>query len=111
MFVLYNQTHMHIFIYISLSLPKKTGCVTRSPFKQGIIGFYSEFCFCHTKFKEPSLSFNLPVTGWRVVGFIPFPRVLVQCEMQLRSTSEVERSGIIIIILHYDFPNFTDIID
>ena len=24
----------------------------------------------------------LPIAGWRIIGFIPFPRVLVQCEMQ-----------------------------
>ena len=24
----------------------------------------------------------LPIAGWRIIGFIPFPRVLVLCEMQ-----------------------------
>ena len=32
--------------------------------------------------KEPSLSYYLPIAGGRMIGFIPFPRVLVLCEMQ-----------------------------
>ena len=32
--------------------------------------------------EEPSLSYNLPIAGGRIIGFIPFPRVLVLCEMQ-----------------------------
>ena len=31
---------------------------------------------------EPSLSYYLPIDGGRIIGFIPFPRVLVLCEMQ-----------------------------
>ena len=34
-----------------------------------------------TKAEEPSLSYYLPIAGGRIIGFIPFPRVLVQCEM------------------------------
>ena len=36
-----------------------------------------------TKAVEPSLPYYLPIAGGRIIGFIPFPRVLVQCEMQL----------------------------
>ena len=32
--------------------------------------------------EEPSLSYYLPIAGGRIIGFIPFPRVLVVCEMQ-----------------------------
>ena len=39
----------------------------------------SEFSF---KAEEPSLSYYLPIAGGRIIGFIPFPRVLVLCEMQ-----------------------------
>ena len=35
-----------------------------------------------TKAEEPSLPYYLPITGERIIGFIPFPRVLVLCEMQ-----------------------------
>ena len=31
--------------------------------------------------EEPSLSYYLPIAGGRIIGFIPFPRVLVLCEM------------------------------
>ena len=50
----------------------------------------SEFSFsytsCLTKAEEPSLPYCLPVAGGRIIGFIPFPRVLVLCEMQLVSS-------------------------
>ena len=32
--------------------------------------------------EEPSLSYYLPIAGGRIIGFIPFPRVLVLSEMQ-----------------------------
>ena len=31
--------------------------------------------------EEPSLPFYLPIAGGRIIGFIPFPKVLVLCEM------------------------------
>ena len=37
---------------------------------------------CFNKAEEPSLSYYLTIAGGRIIGFIPFPRVLVQCEMQ-----------------------------
>ena len=62
---------------------------TRSNFKQKLTGLNSEFSFsytsCHTKVKEPSLLYYLLIAGGRIVGFIPFPRVLAQCEMQTAS--------------------------
>ena len=55
-------------------------------FKQSLTGLYSEFSFsqasCLTKAEEPSLPYYLPIAGGRIIGFIPFPRVLVLCEMQ-----------------------------
>ena len=32
--------------------------------------------------EELSLSYYLPIAGGRIIGFIPFLRVLVLCEMQ-----------------------------
>ena len=32
--------------------------------------------------EEPSLSYYLPIAGGRIIGLIPFPRVLVLCEIQ-----------------------------
>ena len=64
----------------------RVGYDTRSIFKQSLTGLNSELSFsltsCLTKVEEPSLSFYLPIAGGRIIGFIPFPRVLVLCEMQ-----------------------------
>ena len=63
------------------------GYGTRSIFKRSLTGFNSEFSFsqtsCLTKAEETSLSYYLPIAGGRIIGFIPFPRVLELYEMQL----------------------------
>ena len=55
-------------------------------FKRSLTGLNSEFSFsytsCLTKAEEPNLSYYLPIAGGGIFGFIPFPRVLVLCEMQ-----------------------------
>ena len=75
--------------YIWSYLPNpsaRAGYDTRSVFKQSLTGLNSEFSFsstnCPTKAEEPSLPYYLPIAGGRIIGFIPFPRVLVLCEMQ-----------------------------
>ena len=64
----------------------RAGYDTRSIFKRGLTGLNSEYSFsetcCFTKAEELSLPYYLPIAGGRIVGFIPFPRVLVLCEMQ-----------------------------
>ena len=54
-------------------------------FKRSLTGLNSQFSFsktsCLTKAEEPSLPYYLPIAGRRIIGFIPFPRVLVLCEM------------------------------
>ena len=64
----------------------RAGYDTRSIFKRSLTGLNSEFSFsstsCLTKAEEPSLPYYLPIAGGRIIGFIPFPRVLVLCEMQ-----------------------------
>ena len=64
----------------------RAGYDTRSIFKRSLAGFNSEFSFswtsCLTKAEEPSLPYYLPIAGGRIIGFIPFSRVLVLCEMQ-----------------------------
>ena len=46
----------------------------------------SEFSFsltsCLSKAEEPILPYYLSIAGGRIIGFIPFPRILVLCEMQ-----------------------------
>ena len=55
-------------------------------FKRSLTGLNSEFSFsetsCLTKAEEPSLPYYLPIAGGGIFGFIPFPTVLVLCEMQ-----------------------------
>ena len=55
-------------------------------FKQSLTGLNSEFSFsltsCLNKADHPSLSYYLPIAGGTIIGLIPFPRVLVLCEMQ-----------------------------
>ena len=40
---------------------------------------------CHTKVKEASLPYYLPMVGGGIVRFTPFPRLLTLCEMQTPS--------------------------
>ena len=44
----------------------------------------SEFSF--SKAEEPSLPYYLSIAGGKIIGFIPFPRLLVLCEMQSASS-------------------------
>ena len=85
--------------------------------KRSLTGLNSEFSFsktcCLTKAEEPSLSYYLRIAGGRIIGFIPFPRVLVLCEMQSVSSRIWTRVAVSIscddnhyttgtsIILHY----------
>ena len=64
----------------------RAGYDTRSTFKRSLAGLNLEFSFytsCLTKAEKPNLSYYLPIAGGTIIGFIPFPRVLVLYEMQL----------------------------
>ena len=65
-------------------------CNTGSIFKWSLTGLNSEFSFsstgCRTKVKEFSLPYYLSIAGRRIIGFIPFSRVLSRCEMQTVSS-------------------------
>ena len=67
-----------------------SGCDTRSIFMRSLIGLNSEFSFSltswYTKVEESSLPYYLPIAGLRIIGFIPFPRVLTLWEMQTASS-------------------------
>ena len=73
-----------LFFFYGISIftnpSARAGYDTRSIFKQSLTGFNSEFSFsktsCLTKAEEPSLPYYLPIAGGRIIGFIPFPRVL-----------------------------------
>ena len=72
-------------ISIFSNLSARAGYNTRSICKRNLTGLHSEFSFsktnCLTKAEETSLPYYLPIAGRRIIGFIPFPRVLVICEM------------------------------
>ena len=74
------------YLLIFTNPSARAGYDTRLIFKLSLTGLNSEFSFsqtsCLTKAEEPSLSYYLPIAGGRIIGFIPFPRVLVRCEMQ-----------------------------
>ena len=74
--------------------------MTQGQFLSG--GVNSEFSFsqtnCLTKAEEPSLPYYLPIAGGRIFGFIPFPRVLVLCEMQSVSSRIWTRVAVFIFI-------------
>ena len=57
-----------------------------------VLSIHSSLCIIYlndttlTKAKEPSLPYYIPITGGRIIGFPPFPRVLVLHEMQSASS-------------------------
>ena len=59
----------------------RAGYDTRLIFKRSLTGLNSETS-CLTKAEEPSLPYYLLIAGGRIIGFIPFPKVLALCEMQ-----------------------------
>ena len=61
--------------------------------------------------EEPSLSYYLPIAGGRIIGFIPFPRVLVLCEMQSVSSRIWTRIAVFISYGDNDYTTGTSIHD
>ena len=82
---------------------------------RSLTGFNSEFSFsktsCLTKAEEPSLSYYLPIAEGRITGFIPFPGVLVQCEMQSVSSRFWTRVAVSISYDDNDYTTGTSNID
>ena len=77
-------------------------------FKRSLASLNSEFSFsltsCLIKAEEPNLPYNLPIDGGRIIGFIPFPRVLVLCEMQSVSSRIWTR---VAVSISYDDNHYT----
>ena len=77
-------------------------------FKRSLTGLNSEFSFsltsCLTKAQEISLPYYLPIAGGRIIRFIPFPRVLVLCEMQSASSRIWTR---VVLSISYDDNHYT----
>ena len=86
----------------------RAGFDTRSIFQRSLTGLKSEFSFsltsCLTQAEEISLSYYLPIAGGRIIGFIPFPKVLVLCEMQSVSSRIWTRDA---VSISYDDNHYT----
>ena len=86
----------------------RPGYDTRLIFKRSLTGLNSDFSFslssCLTKAEEYSLSYYLPIAGGRIIGFIPFPRVLVLCEMPYVSSRIWTR---VAVSISYDDNHYT----
>ena len=59
---------------------------------------------CLTKAEEPSLYNYVPIPGGRIIGFIPFPSVLVLCEIQSVSSRIWTRAA---VCISYDDNHYT----
>ena len=86
----------------------RAGYDTMSFFKWILTGLNSEYSFsltsCLTKAEELSLPYYLPIAGGRIIGFIPFVRVLVLCEMQSVSSRFWTR---VAVSISYDDNHYT----
>ena len=77
-----------IFVCITQTLHYEQDATQGQFFKWSTTGLTSVFLFqtgCHTKVKEPGLLYYLPIAEseeGEIVGFMPFPRLLVLCEME-----------------------------
>ena len=77
---IYIHTHTHTHTFCCILLMKD---VTQSKFLSNLNReFFFSLTSCHTKVKEPSLPYSILIARWRIVGFIPFPKILALCEMQ-----------------------------
>ena len=107
-----NSCHW-LLLTIFTNPSARVGFDTRSIFEQNLTGLNSEFSFtkelpspgvAFTKAEGPSLPYYLPIAGGRIIGFIPFPRVLVLCEMQSVSSRIWTR---VAVSISYDDNHYT----
>ena len=77
-------------------------------FKRCFTGLNSEFSFSQTswltKAEESSLPYYLPIAEGRIIGFIPFSRLLVLCEMQSVASTIWTR---VAVSISYDYNHCT----
>ena len=98
---------LHIVWYLSYHIyqPLRSGRIWH---KRSLTGLKSEFSFSSTSYltkaEEPSLPYYLPIAGGRIIGFIPFPRVLELCEMQSVSSRIWTR---VAVSISYDDNHYT----
>ena len=100
-----NQSRPGLETRVAVSISYDDNHYTTST---SITGLNSEFSFsltsCLTKAEEPSLPCYLPIPWGRIIGFIPFPRVLELCEMQSVSSRFWTR---VAVSISYDDNHYT----
>ena len=82
----------------------RAGYDTRSIFKRSLKVWNQSFPSPRLVAEEPSLPYYLPIAGGIIIGFIPFPRVLVLCEMPSVSSRIWTR---VLVSISYDDNNYT----
>ena len=93
-----NQEQL-IFIYVCIYLCRIFSLILfTQPLRSGRIRHKVNFVEKH------SLSYYLPIAGERIIRFIPFPRVLVLCEMQSFSSKIWTR---VTVSISYDDNHYT----
>ena len=86
--VMSNQRLKKCYLILFTNPSARAGYDTRSIFKA----------------EEPSLPYYLPIAGERIIGFIPFRKVLVLCEMQSVSSRIWTR---VAVSISYDNNDYT----
>ena len=77
-----GQIELNNVLIIFTNPSARAGYDTRSIFKRSLSGLNSEFFLLLTKAEEISQPYYLPIAGGGIIGFIPFPGVLVLSETQ-----------------------------
>ena len=72
-----------IILFLSyLPTPPLGQNMTQGQFLSGVLRFWIQSFPSPRLVASPRLPYYLPIAGGRIIGCIPFPRVLVLCEMQ-----------------------------
>ena len=103
------MVHKRNTLIILTNPSARAGYDTKSIFKRSLTGLNSEFfpslrLVASTKAEEPSLPYYLLIDGGRIIGFIPFPRVLVLCKIQPVSSRILTRDA---VSFSYDDNHYT----
>ena len=111
-----DYSWMDIGLILFTNPSARAGYDTRSIFKRSLTGLSSEFSsprrsltglsseFSLPRLKNTVCPTILPIAGGRMIGFIPFPRVLVLCEMLSASFRIWTR---VAVFISYDDNHYT----
>ena len=108
LYKLCTNTWLRLSLIIFTNPSARAGYDSKSIFKRSLTGLNSQFSFsettCLTKVEEASLPYYLPTAAGRIIGFTPFPRVLVLCKMQSVSSRIWTRVN---VSISYDDNHYT----